>query len=152
MKIGDLATLTACAVETIRYYEREGLLPEPGRSLGNYRIYGEPHVERLMFIRNCRAFDMTHEEIRALLGFRDRGDKDCGDIDALLDEHIRHVESRIAELQALKLQLGTLRESCGRGVPVEKCGVVRGLSKARKDPGKKTLRASHLRSAHTGKS
>ena len=65
MKIGELATLTGCPVETIRYYEREGLLPAPSRSAGNYRQYDTAHVERLSFIRHCRSLDMTQEEIRA---------------------------------------------------------------------------------------
>ena len=71
MRIGDLAQATLCPVETIRYYEREGLLPAPARSGGNYRLYGTQHVERLRFIRNCRSLDMTHDEIRTLLAFRD---------------------------------------------------------------------------------
>ena len=72
MKIGELAKLTDCQVETIRYYERERLLPEPARSEGNYRLYTQAHVERLTFIRNCRSLDMTLEEIRSLLNLRQR--------------------------------------------------------------------------------
>lgn len=71
MKIGELAKLTDCQVETIRYYEKEGLLPPPARSDGNYRLYTQAHTERLVFIRNCRSLDMTLEEIRSLLGLRD---------------------------------------------------------------------------------
>ena len=67
MKIGELAKATDCAVETIRYYERENLLPAPARSDGNYRLYTQAHVERLTFIRNCRTLDMTLDEIRSLL-------------------------------------------------------------------------------------
>ena len=67
MKIGELATLTNTQIETIRYYEREGLLAEPRRSEGNYRIYGSAHAERLSFIRHCRGLDMTLDEIRVLL-------------------------------------------------------------------------------------
>jgi DNA-binding transcriptional MerR regulator len=59
MKIGELARLAGTNVETIRYYERDGLLPETSRSEGNYRIYGETHVQRLSFIRRCRSLDMT---------------------------------------------------------------------------------------------
>ncbi len=70
MKIGELAKLTDCQVETIRYYEKENLLPEPARSEGNYRLYTQAHVERLTFIRNCRSLDMTLEEIRSLLSLR----------------------------------------------------------------------------------
>lgn len=65
MKIGELAKATDCAVETIRYYEREQLLPEPARTDGNYRLYTQAHVEWLTFIRNCRTLDMTLDEIAA---------------------------------------------------------------------------------------
>ena len=67
--IGELARRTQCQPETIRYYEREALIPEATRTAGNYRVYGGAHVERLAFIRNCRALDMTLDEIRQLLRF-----------------------------------------------------------------------------------
>ena len=110
MKIGDLSKLTQTSVETIRYYEREGLLPEPSRTDGNYRIYGEAHAERLAFIRHCRGLDMTLDEIRQLLRFKDDPASDCGDVNALLDAHIGHVADRIRELRALEKQLKSLRE------------------------------------------
>lgn len=102
MKIGELARLTECPVETIRYYEREGLLPEPARSEGNYRLYTQAHVERLAFIRHCRSLDMTQQEIRELLRLRDNPEADCAAANRLIDEHIHHVEVRIAELRALQ--------------------------------------------------
>ena len=71
IRIGDLAKRSGCEVVTIRYYEKEGLLPKPARSGGNFRLYGEAHIERLQFIRHCRSLDMTLSEIRALLGLRD---------------------------------------------------------------------------------
>lgn len=64
MKIGELATASATPVETIRYYEREGLLPQPTRTASNYRIYEEQHLERLQFIRNCRGLQMSLDEVR----------------------------------------------------------------------------------------
>ena len=67
MKIGELADMAQCTVETVRYYEKEGLLPAPARTTGNFREYGAEHVDRLCFIRNCRALDMSHSEIRTLL-------------------------------------------------------------------------------------
>ncbi|RWU23491.1 Cd(II)/Pb(II)-responsive transcriptional regulator [Pseudomonas alkylphenolica] len=112
MKIGELAKATDCAVETIRYYERENLLPEPARSEGNYRLYTQAHVERLTFIRNCRTLDMTLEEIRSLLRLRDSPDDQCESVNALIDEHIQHVNSRIEGLQALQAQLLELRQHC----------------------------------------
>jgi len=150
MKIGDLAKLAGCGVETVRYYEREGLLSAPARSEGNYRLYGEEHVERLTFIRNCRALDMTHDEIRALLRFKDGGGQDCGDVNALLDEHIGHVVKRIAELRGLEEQLQALRASCGQRLPVDECGILRGLGEpALATENSAPHHAAHLRSTHS---
>jgi len=112
MKIGELAKATDCAVETIRYYERENLLPEPARTEGNYRLYTQAHVERLTFIRNCRTLDMTLDEIRSLLRLRDSPDDACGSVNALIDEHIEHVQARIDGLVALQEQLVELRLRC----------------------------------------
>ena len=71
IRIGDLAKRSGCEVVTIRYYEKEGLLPKPARSGGNFRLYSDVHIERLQFIRHCRSLDMTLSEIRILLGLRD---------------------------------------------------------------------------------
>ena len=98
LKIGELAVRASCPVETIRYYEREALLPAPVRSNGNYRLYGKAHVERLSFIRHCRSLDMTLEEIRTLLRFRDSPQENCDGANQLLDQHIGHVAARIADL------------------------------------------------------
>lgn len=128
MQIGELAALTSTQVVTIRYYEREGLLPEPARNEGNYRIYDKPHVERLMFIRRCRTLDMDLDEIRTLLRFKDEPEEDCGDVDALLDEHIEHVSNRIKELRRLEKDLRALRSMCGQPGSADECGIIRGLS------------------------
>lgn len=129
MKIGDLARATLCPVETVRYYEREGLLPVPARSSGNYRLYGPQHVERLRFIRNCRSLDMTHDEIRTLLAFRDGPEKRCGEVNALLDEHIGHVARRIDELRALARGLEELRGQCRAVRAARDCGIMRSLGR-----------------------
>ena len=112
MRIGELAKATDTQVETIRYYEREALLPQPGRTEGNYRVYGPEHVERLSFIRYCRSLDMALDEIRALLRMKDSPPQDCSDINALVDEHIKHVAVRIRELKVLQRQLVELRTGC----------------------------------------
>lgn len=126
MKIGELAKLTDCQVETVRYYEREGLLPAPARSDGNYRVYTQAHVERLTFIRNCRSLDMTLEEIRSLLSLRDSPQDQCESVNALIDEHIQHVNARVASLQALQAQLLELRQRCIDGT-LEHCGILQQL-------------------------
>ncbi|WP_342650166.1 Cd(II)/Pb(II)-responsive transcriptional regulator [Pseudomonas sp. REB1044] len=125
MKIGELAKVTDCAVETIRYYEREALLPEPARSEGNYRLYTQAHVERLTFIRNCRTLDMTLDEIRSLLRLRDSPEGACGSVNALIDEHIEHVQARIDGLAALQQQLVELRRQCN--VQGEECAILQQL-------------------------
>lgn len=127
MKIGKLAELTGTAVETVRYYEREGLLPEPSRSDGNYRQYQERHLEQLVFIRNCRALDMTLNEIRELLNLREQPDASCGDVNGLIDEHIQHVSSRLDSLSQLRDQLVELRHRCGNASDVDHCGIIQQL-------------------------
>src|SRR5579863_575117 len=112
LTIGALARRMQCQAETIRYYEREGLLPPPARSGGNYRLYGKLHLERLGFIRRCRTLDMTLDEIRVLLQLRDKPADNCAGVNAVLDEHIQHVVNRIAELRTLESQLRDLRQLC----------------------------------------
>jgi Cd(II)/Pb(II)-responsive transcriptional regulator len=128
LKIGDLAKRTDCQIATIRYYEQEGLLPEPARSVGNYRLYGDAHMERLRFIRHCRSLDMTLNEIRTLLSFRDAPEENCGEVNALLDEHIGHVANRMAELKALEKQLKELRSLCRSAQAAKDCGILQSLS------------------------
>jgi len=128
MRIGELARNTGCQVETIRYYEREGLLPAPTRSRGNYRRYGEEHLERLRFIRHCRSLAMSLEEIRLLLQFRDAPDDKCDEVNTLLDEHIGHIADRIAELRALENQLRGLRKLCRSAQAAKDCGILKGLA------------------------
>lgn len=112
MKIGELSAAAATQVETIRYYEREGLLPAPARTQGNFRSYENAHLERLKFIRHCRGLDMSLDEVRVLLKAKDDPLSDCGDVNVLLDHHIGHVTTRIKELQFLGRQLKELRQRC----------------------------------------
>ena len=143
MKIGELAHVAQCTVETVRYYEKEGLLPAPARTAANYRSYGSAHVGRLRFIRNCRALDMTQEEIRALLNLIDQPAGDCGAVNQLLDEHIAHVDVRIAELSQLKQQLSELRQRCQSEQAMDACGILQGLAAMETEP-------RHERHTHLG--
>ena len=142
MKIGELAQVAQCTVETVRYYEKEGLLPEPARTPGNFRVYGPEHLERLRFIRNCRALDMSHEEIHTLLQLTDQPQAGCGAINAVFDEHIAHVEERIQELAQLKHQLSALRQRCQDEQAVDACGILHGL--AAMETEQKPERHTHL--------
>jgi len=128
MKIGELAQAAQCTVETVRYYEKEGLLAAPARNAANYRSYDGAQLERLCFIRTCRALGMSHEEIRPLLVRLDQPTSNCAEVNHLLDAHIQHVEGRIAELLQLKQQLGRLRERCQQEREVSACGIIHGLA------------------------
>ncbi|WP_286758453.1 Cd(II)/Pb(II)-responsive transcriptional regulator [Ralstonia sp. RL] len=130
MKIGELSRRTGCQVETIRFYEQEGLLAAPARSQGNYRLYDDAHVERLQFIRRCRSLDMTLDDVRTLLQLRDAPNESCGAVNAMLDQHIEQVRRRIAELKALDKQLNALRSQCETGHVVKDCGILQGLTHA----------------------
>ena len=145
MKIGELARLAGTNVETIRYYERDGLLPIPARSDGNYRIYGEAHVQRLSFIRRCRGLDMTLDEIRVLLHFKESPLENCADVNSLLERHIGHVTQRMQELQELERQVNDLRERCDEARDAAHCGILDSLSQATVPSGKTT---SHVRGTH----
>jgi Cd(II)/Pb(II)-responsive transcriptional regulator len=149
LKIGELARRSHCPAETIRYYEREGLLPEPTRTAGNYRLYGAEHVERLAFIRNCRTLDMTLEEIRQLLQVRDLPQENCDAAHRLLDEHIAHVATRVAELQQLERQLKALRHQCVPTREDKECGILDRLGR-RAAGHAQTKSARHVRGTHRG--
>lgn len=145
MRIGELAGRAGCPVETVRYYEREGLMPAPRRTAGNYRLYGPEHAERLAFIRRCRSLDMSLPEIRTLLSAIARPDAACGPVNALLDEHIGHVAGRIAELKRLKAELDAIRAHCSGAHPARACGIIESLVK----PSAGSARArAHVRGSH----
>ena len=130
MRIGDLAQATGTPVETIRFYERQGLLPPAQRAANNYRVYAAAHAERLAFIRQCRSLDMALDEVRALLALRDAPAADCGEVDALLDAHIGHVAQRIRELRTLQHDLRALRARCSRPQALADCGILNELDSA----------------------
>ena len=114
MQIGELARQTGCAVDTIRYYEKQGLLPEPARQDNGYRDYASTHLERLAFIRHCRALEMPLADIRRLLSALDAPGKPHADVDQLVQEQIERVRARLKSMRALEKQLLLLKASCGR--------------------------------------
>ena len=126
LKIGELAKKSGCPVVTIRYYEKEGLLPEPDRSGSNYRLYDEADMERLRFIRHCRRHGMKLAEIRELLAFRDHPTRSCDWINTLVQRHIDNVEAQIASLTQLKAQLEQLLHACSGG-SAGRCGILESL-------------------------
>jgi Cd(II)/Pb(II)-responsive transcriptional regulator len=127
MKIGDLARATGVEVETIRYYEKAGLLPAPQREANGYRSYGEQHLERLAFVRHCRALDMPLADVKRLLDFLGNSRDDRGDIDALISGQLMRVRARLASLRALERQLSALRDSCDADHATHECGILQEL-------------------------
>jgi Cu(I)-responsive transcriptional regulator len=125
--IGALARATGAKVETVRWYEKVGLLPAPARSTGNYRTYGEAHLGRLSFIRRARELGFSLDQIRALLGLVGQPDLPCEAVDAIAREHLAEVDRKIADLQALRRELDSLIGQCGCGT-VSECRIVEALA------------------------
>ena len=126
MKIGELAKATGTQTETIRYYERENLLPIAMRTESNYRVYDSSHVERLAFIRHCRALDMPLADVQRLLDFTHSDDNACPEINALIDAQLARVHARLLSMQALEKQLAALRRRCQHATDGP-CGILHEL-------------------------
>ena len=115
LSIGGLARRTGTKVQTIRYYEKIGIMPEPGRTEGNQRRYGEAELDRLSFVRHARQLGFSLEAIRELLGLSDQPERSCGEVDGIARRQLRHVEQRIARLDALRTELVRMIDDCEGG-------------------------------------
>lgn len=124
MKIGELSGATGVDTDTIRFYEKSGLLPPPARHANGYRDYGPEHVDRLAFVRHCRALDIPLADVGRLLSFTYRPSEDCGDINGLIDSQIARVRARLASLRALEKQLTMLRGRCKSKHMSTECGIL----------------------------
>ena len=125
--IGELASATGTKVETIRYYERIGLLPAPARTVGNYRIYAVDHLNRLSFIRRARHLGFTLLQVRELLELADQKNRSCAAVDAIAREHLAEVQRKIADLTALRRELTDVIGQCRRGTIAE-CRILEALA------------------------
>ena len=129
MKIGEMASATATNIETVRYYEKIGLLPLPARDAANYRSYGPEHLARLSFIRRARDLGFTLDQVRELLGLADHRDRSCAAVDAIATTHLTEIDRKIADLQALRGELGRLLGDCRQGTVAE-CLIIETLAPA----------------------
>ena len=129
LTIGDLGKATNTKVETVRYYERIGLLPKPPRSTGNYRTYGAAELNRLSFIRRARDLGFSLDQVRALLSLSDDRTCDCAGIDHIAKEHLREVDRKLADLTALRRELKAVIDSCDGGTVAE-CRIIEALAPA----------------------
>ncbi len=125
--IGELARRTGTKVQTIRYYEKIGLLPEPPRTSGNQRRYDRSRQQRLAFIRHARELGFSLDAIRTLLDLVDRPEQPCEKADAVAKARLAEVESRIVRLLALKEELERMVCEC-RGGRVAQCRVIEVLA------------------------
>lgn len=133
LSIGDLARATGTQVETIRYYERIGLLPEPARTNGNYRAYDAAQLGRLSFIRRARDLGFPLGQVRELLGLADERDRPCEAVDVIARQHLADVERKIADLTALRDELAELIGRCRHGTVAE-CRIIETLAPAPLSP------------------
>jgi Cu(I)-responsive transcriptional regulator len=130
MNIGKLAQAADTKAETIRYYERIGLLPSPPRTEGNYRDYSAADVRRLIFTRRARDLGFSIDQVRALLDLADHKDQSCEAIDVIAGEHLAEVKRKLADLMALRRELQFLIGQCRRGTRAE-CRILEALGRER---------------------
>ena len=124
--IGALAGATGSKVETIRYYERIGLLPEPARSPGGNRLYGPETVKRLNFIRRARGLGFNLNAVRVLLGVADGRGKSCAEVEGIATAHLDDVRGKLADLRKLERVLADMVAEC-RGGTLPECPVIEAL-------------------------
>ncbi|MEQ1613808.1 MAG: helix-turn-helix domain-containing protein [Hyphomicrobiaceae bacterium] len=127
LTIGMLARDTGVKVPTIRFYEQIGLLGTAERTASNRRVYGTDALRRLKFIRHARELGFAVDAIRQLLALADHSEKSCAEVDAIAKAHLEEIESRLARLRSLKIEIGRMLKDCGRG-QVGECRIIEVLA------------------------
>jgi len=127
--IGELSKRTQVIVETIRYYEKIGLMPDPPRSSGGFRIYSDTHLQRLTFIRRCRELGFSQPEVRKLLTLVDEHNYTCEEVREMTEKQLGSVRSKIQDLQVLEQALSTMVHEC-KGGDIPECPIIDMLSVA----------------------
>jgi len=123
--MGVIATKTGCNVETVRYYEKINLMPEPARSQGGHRLYTEDHIKRLTFIRRCRDLGFSIEQVKKLLVFTDEPEHSCGEVRAMTLLHAKDIRKKIKDLTRLEKSLKSIMGKCeGEKLSVENCPII----------------------------
>lgn len=123
MRIGTLAAACNCPAETIRYYEKIGLLPKPLRTANGYRSYDERHQKWLQFVLRSRALGFTQDEVRRLSNIADQSQPVCADVHQLLVEHIVDVRKKLLDLKRMEKSLARLKSKCQDGT-LNDCPVI----------------------------
>ena len=128
MKIGELAQRAGVGIDTVRYYEREGLLPQAQRLASGYRVYGDHDARRVRFVRRAKALGFTLQEIRDLLALSDHRDDDMAAMKSVAIEKLGAVEAKLAELDRIRHGLETLVASCPGHGALEQCPILNALA------------------------
>tara|TARA_R110002167_G_scaffold43085_6_gene130482 strand:+ start:826 stop:1233 length:408 start_codon:yes stop_codon:yes gene_type:complete len=128
MKIGELANKTGCSIQTIRFYEREGLINPLQRTQSNYRLYDKGSLRQLTFIKQCRSLDMSIVEVKQLIQNKENPNNSCASINSMIDVHINDVTNRIQELVQLKETLTDMALACSSNRSIKDCGVLQKLA------------------------
>ena len=123
---GELAGVTGCNLETIRYYEKIGIMPDPPRSVKGYRSYDDTHVKRLKFVMRSRDLGFTLEEVRGLLGLVDDRSRTCAEVQIIAEDHLTDVQAKIADLQRIERVLSDTVARC-TGDAAPECAVIDAL-------------------------
>ena len=127
MKIGELSKTTGCSIQTIRYYEKEGLLSTPERTEGNYRLYGERALKELEFIKHCRSLDIPLTDVKRLMELKNNPEESCSSVNKLIAQQLALVNNRMRELKALKAELQQMASLCTTENTIEACGIIKSL-------------------------
>ncbi|WP_370190948.1 helix-turn-helix domain-containing protein [Qipengyuania sp.] len=128
MRIGELARATGTKAETIRYYEREGILPAADRTDSNYRDYSTEHLQMLSFVRRARGLGFNMAQVRELLALSDHDEKPCQDVDHLVRQQLADVEQRMTDLASLRDELSQMLRSCDAD-KIGECRIVESLAR-----------------------
>jgi Cu(I)-responsive transcriptional regulator len=127
MKIGELARATSTKIETIRFYEKIGLLPAPARTAANYRAYNQTQLARLSFVRRARDLGFTLDQIRGLLALSDDRDQSCSAVDTVARQHVSEIDRKITDLRALRRELQEMLDQCSQQT-VSTCRIIESLA------------------------
>jgi MerR family transcriptional regulator, mercuric resistance operon regulatory protein len=130
LTIGALSARTAVNIDTIRYYERLGILPKPPRSSGGHRLYADEHKQRLLFIRRARELGFSLDQVRVLLGLSGGRRVTCGAVKSITEQHISDIRRRVKDLERLERVLTEMVTQC-RGGEMPDCPILNALGGGR---------------------
>lgn len=124
--IGEMSTRTGVNIETVRYYEKIGMMPKPKRTEGGNRLYNTEQLQRLFFIKRCREIGFSQSEIKALLSMVDRDDVTCAEVHSITTDHAADIRQKIKDLRKLEKVLTKMANECSRG-DIPECPIIETL-------------------------